>query len=287
MITRLDGLSLTSDDDNEKHCLKGKRELTSFSHILAGIVPRGDSFAVSVTEDWRQGRTLYGGLSSALCVECAVRSVSALAPLRSAQFSFIGPAEGELRVVPSVLRRGKTAVFIAVDLFGESGLAVRATLCFGTSRVSALKHSKIPMPAVPGPEASEPSFADQSPYAFTRHFDSRLASGERPFSDSKVPEFTQWLQHKDAAAPDSAVALIALADVPPATVALFSAPSPISTITWMANILTDFPVGDDGWRLVESRADTILAGYSSQSLNIWSSTGKPLLASQQYIAVFV
>ncbi len=260
--------------------------MTSFSHVLAGIIPRGDSFAVSVTEDWRQGRTLYGGLSAALCVECAGRSVSELAPLRSAQFSFIGPAVGELRIVPSVLRRGKTAVFIAVDLFGESGLAVRATLCFGAARASALKYSKIPVPEVPGPEASEPFFADHSAYAFAKHFDSRLASGERPFSGSKVPEFTQWLRHKDMAAPDSAAALIALADVPPAAVALFSEQLPVSTMTWMADILTDFPIGDEGWRLVAARADTVLAGYSSQLLNIWNPAGKPLLASRQYIAVF-
>lgn len=250
-------------------------------------MPRRDGFAVSVTDDWRQGRTLYGGLSAALCVECAARSVAELAPLRSAQFSFIGPAVGELRIVPSVLRRGKTAVFIAVDVIGESGVAVRATLCFGASRVSALKYSKIPAPEVPPPEASVPSFADHStPYAFTKHFDSRLAKGERPFSGSKVAEFTQWLRHKDMCAPDSAAALIALADVPPAAIALLSEQLPVSTMTWMADFLADFPVGDEGWRLVDSRADTVLAGYSSQLLNIWSQAGNPLLASRQYIAVF-
>jgi hypothetical protein len=54
----------------------------------------------------------------------------------------------------------------------------------------------------------------------------------------------------------------------------------------MLDMLADAPFNDDGWRLVECRADTVLAGYSSQSLNIWSSTGKPLIASRQHVAVF-
>jgi acyl-Coa thioesterase superfamily protein len=168
----------------------------------------------------------------------------------------VAPANGEVRITPSVLRRGKSTVFIGVDLFGEAGLATRATLCFGAPRVSALEYSDFPAPVLPRPEACESFFGDHSAFAFTKHFDSRLASGGRPFSGSRVPEFTQWLRHKDETAPDSAVALIALVDVPPAAVGLFSAPSPLSTTTWMLDMLADAPFNDDGWRLVECRADT-------------------------------
>lgn len=260
--------------------------LTPFSHLLARIVQRNDSFAVSVTEDWRQGRTLYGGLSAALCVECAMRCFSDLPSLRSAQFSFLAPAAGKLYIVPSVLRRGKTAVFVAVDLFGESGLAVRATLCFGGSRSSQLKYVNCRPPDVPEPQFCESTVAYQSAYAFTKQFDYRLATAARPFSGCQLPVLTQWVRHEDVIAPDSATALLALADVPPAAVAVLSEQLPVSTINWMVDMLTDFPIDDDGWRLVEVRADTIVAGYSSQSLNIWSAGGKPLLASRQCVAVF-
>ncbi len=266
--------------------MTSENALTPFSDLLARIVPRNDSFAVSVTEDWRQGRTLYGGLSAALCVECAVRFLLDLPPLRSAQFSFLGPTAGELCFAPSVLRRGKTATFIAVDLFGESGLAVRATLCFGGSRSSQLKYVNCRPPEVPKPQFCESTLAYQSAYAFTKQFEYRLARPARPFSGCQVPILTQWVRHVDSVAPDSATALLALADVPPAAVAVLSEQLPVSTINWMVDILTDFPIGDNGWRLVEVRADTIVAGYSSQSLNIWSAGGKPLLASRQCVAVF-
>ena len=260
--------------------------MTPLSHLLAGIVSRNGSFAVCVTEDWRQGRTLYGGLSAALCVECAVRSLSDLPPLRSAQFSFLSPAAGELWIVPAVLRRGKTALFIAVNLFGDRGLAVRATLCFGSSRTSQLKYVDCRPPEVPEPQSCESTLAYQSAYSFTKQFDYRLASAARPFSGGQFPVLTQWVRHVDLTAPDSATALLALADVPPAAVALLSEQLPVSTMNWMVDILTDFPIDDNGWRLVEVRADTVAAGYSSQSLNIWSASGKPLLTSRQCVAVF-
>lgn len=86
--------------------------MTFFSQVLAGIVPKPDGFIIPVGDDWRQGRTVYGGLSAALCVECAIRSIPGLPPLRSAQFCFVGPATGELQIAPSLVRRGKTSTFV-------------------------------------------------------------------------------------------------------------------------------------------------------------------------------
>jgi hypothetical protein len=68
---------------------------------------------------------------------------------------------------------------------------------------------------------------------------------------------------------------------------MFAAPAPISTITWMVDILADPPAPDDGWRLMRSAADTVTHGYSSQDMTIWSSAGTPLIAARQCVAVFV
>jgi acyl-CoA thioesterase len=134
-----------------------------FSQILAAITRTADGFAVPISDDWRQGRTAYGGLSAALCVECAMRSIPGVPPLRSAQFSFIGPALGELRIVTALLRRGKTMAFVAVDVLGEAGLAVRATLSFGAARPSAFAYSRLPAPQALPPETCDRVFNGKSP----------------------------------------------------------------------------------------------------------------------------
>jgi hypothetical protein len=53
----------------------------------------------------------YGGLTAAISLEVTQRSFPDLAPLRSAQFAFIGPASGELHLLPHILRPGKSTVF--------------------------------------------------------------------------------------------------------------------------------------------------------------------------------
>src|SRR5271154_1917854 len=105
--------------------------MTAFCDLLAGISEADGRFHATLSPDWLQGRTAYGGLSAALCVEAARRAVPELPALRSAQFTFIGPASGPLSAKVEVLRRGKSAVFAGVDLTGDAGLATRAVLGFG------------------------------------------------------------------------------------------------------------------------------------------------------------
>lgn len=262
-------------------------EITPLSQLLAAIQPIPSGWSARVGEDWRQGRTLYGGISAALCVEAALRRFPDLPPLRSAQFSFIGPATGDVSMDPTMLRAGKSTMFIAVDMMGDDGLAARAILCFGTKRASSLAFAALPMPAVPRPEACSPLFPEGRGPNFAQHFDVRMAAGERPFSAAPVPDYTLWQRHRDAAAPRGPVSLLALADAaPPAATIMAATLAPLSTITWTIDMLDDVPADDDGWRLTNSRADWVRDGYSSQSMNLWHSSGIVLMAATQYVAVF-
>jgi hypothetical protein len=125
--------------------------MTDFSVLINGV-QRDDSWVADVSEDWRQGRTLFGGLSGTLCLEAAKREFIDLPPLRSAQFALIGPAAGRIMVRLSMLRRGKSTAFVCADLFGEDGLATRATFCFTGPRPSAYIYARDTMPEVRTPD---------------------------------------------------------------------------------------------------------------------------------------
>ncbi len=255
--------------------------LSTLAKLLAEIAPSGDAFTVAVTDDWRQGRTIYGGLSAGLCVETAGRAFEGLPPLRAAQFAFVGPAAGDIRIVPQVLRRGKSTVFAAVDLFGEAGLATRALLCFGAARESAIALSDFAAPHVAPPEecAAFIMTGGHRP-AFLQHFEIVSAGGSGA-------EFLLWVRHQDDRGLNSAVSTTALADMPPpAVMAAFGGGSPASTMTWEIDFLHEPPVADDGWRLVRSRAQMAGGGYSSQSLDVWDRFGNPMAAGRQSVAVF-
>jgi acyl-CoA thioesterase len=262
--------------------------MTAFSDLMSAMTKDDDVFRATLTQDWLQGRTAYGGLSAALCLEAALRGTSHLPPLRSAQFTFIGPASGPLAITTSVLRRGKSAVFIGADLMGEAGLATRAVLTFGVARKSAIAYGDLPMPKVTAIEDSPPFFGDGPTISFQQQFESRMAGGARPLQADAAPEYLIWFRHRDERAREGIVPLIALADAPPpAAMVLFREFAPISTMTWTVDMLDDAAATRDGWWLVQSRAETAYQGYSPQAMTLWNADGKPVISARQNVAIFV
>ncbi len=261
-----------------------------FTELMGGLGRGADGWTVEVSDDWLQGRTVYGGLGAALCLEAARREFADLPPLRSAQFAFIAPASGRLTMRPAVLRKGKSTVFAGVDLFGEAGLATRAMLCFGAARASALAHRALPAPTVKPPQHCDNFFAGAPPQLhFLVHIDGRAGAGARPFSAATEPDMTLWLRHRDSALTPSLVSLLALADAPPpAALAMAKQPSGmISTMTWSIDMLTDKVETEDGWWLVRTVADKVGGGYCSQSMTVWNAAGEAVMASRQNVAMFV
>lgn len=262
--------------------------MTPYSTLMAGMQPAGEGFTTFVSEDWQQGRTTYGGLSAALCVEAAARMAPDLPPLRSAQFSFIGPASGALEARPVLLRQGKSAACIGVDLVGAQGIATRAMLTYGAARESRLSYHGKPFPRAAAVDDSPDFFGDREGPAFARHFEFRTAGGVMPMSGSSEPEYVLWLRHRDEAAGHSAGALLALADAPPPTaMALLREFGPISTMTWMVDFTPEAQRDTGEWRLLRMFAEDIGEGYSTQETAVWSQSGKLLAIARQTVALFV
>eukprot|EP01035_Chromulina_nebulosa_P006454 gene6454-8721_t len=255
-----------------------RNEMTEFTHLMSSVTKASDGWNVSVSDDWLQGRTVYGGLASALCMQAALQEFGDLPPLRSAQIAFIGPASGQLQLRPSILRRGKSTVFASVDLIGDAGLATRATFCFGAARESAFAHVAIGTPELKAPETCPDFFKNAPPtLRFVQHLEGRFVSGSLPFSGSEDPQMMLWLRHREQGITPSLVPLLALADAPPpAASARSTAPSPISTMTWSIDMLTDDIATDDGWWLIRNVAEQISDGYSSQAMTLWNAAGSAL-----------
>lgn len=265
----------------------GSLGITPFSELIAGLQLNDSHQAIELPDDWLQGRTAYGGLTAALSLLSAQKMVEDLPPLRSAQFCFLGPAVGTLRLTPRVLRRGKSVVFIAVDVEGEMGLAARATLCFGVSRESYLHYLDLPKPVVPDPDSGRDFFTTPGQPAFMDHFEGRLVGGSQPRTAGASPEILVWLRHRDQKVENDVPSLLAMADaLPPPGTVLFREPAPISTVTWSVEMMDSSVVSSSGWWLSESRAESVRNGFSTQQMSIWSPDGTPILIGRQCVATF-
>nr|WP_280740559.1 thioesterase family protein [Sphingomonas kaistensis] len=235
---------------------------------------------------WSQGRTLYGGMTAALAWAAAVRTVPDLPPLRSVQAAFIGPAAGCLTIEPLVLRRGKSATTVGVDVHGEAGLAARLTFFCGAARPSKVAHERVTAPAAPAPDDLPAVLtAGQGP-TFAANYDIRHVSGGLPFSGGE-PEFVMWARMREAGGADPLVSLIALADVlPPASMPVFPEFGVISSLSWSFD-LDRLPDDASAWYLCSATSQSTADGYSRQAMDVWDASGRRILAGSQTVAIFV
>ncbi len=258
----------------------------SFTTLMAGLQLRDGRCAGVIPEEWMQGRTTFGGLAAAFCLEGALRSFPQRSPLRSAQVTFVGPAGGPIEVAAAVLRAGRAVTFVGADLLTAQGVATRSVFAFGAARTSAFDRSFTSTPAVPPPERCEPFFDAAFGPAFSTHFEHRLAKGGRPVSGSADHDHFVWVRHRDDQA-TSIAALLALADVPPpALMPMFTQFAPVSSMTWIVNFLTGTPATRDGWWLLRFRAENASEGYSSQDMMVWNRDGAPVITGKQSVAIF-
>lgn len=261
---------------------------TPLTRLLDSLRPMGPGFGVEVSPDWQQGRAIFGGLSAALCHRAATRSAEGLGPLRSAQLTYIGPAQGPtLELRPRLLRQGKSTAFVQVGVFSQDDPVMQGTLCFGHARESKFNRHWLSAPKSVAFEDAPPFFDAGPAPNFAAHFNSRWAGGEIPASGANTGDISAWLQHKDPNARASVEGLVALADaLPPAAMTLFESFAPASTMTWLFDVVGDPAATDDGWWLARSTSQAVGEGYSSQKMAVWDKTGAPVIVGQQNCAIF-
>jgi acyl-CoA thioesterase len=188
-----------------------------------------------------------------------------------------------------VLRQGKNTVFTSVRMTGEDGVLAEAIITFGAPRASTLDFAHLPPPEVSAPEAASAFFRKegQGP-TFAQNFDMHLAGGHAPMSGAALADISIWMRHRDPATRNDAVALLALADAPPpAAITMCTAPGRFSSMTWMAEFLTETIETEDRWFLSRHVGQTAGNGYSSQEMTMWNSKREPVMVGRQTIAIFV
>lgn len=260
--------------------------MMTLKEVLDALEPTGDQMAWrgAIPDDWLQGRTAYGGLSAAIALHCAMQSEDDLPPLRSAQVSFIGPLSGPIMITAHKLRRGKNAAFIQADVESEAGLGLRCTFVFMRAIESEVDYQTTDLPDFPRPGPGDTTFKGNPHVAFTRNFEF-LDRREGPAL--KPAEWLRWTRLNERDGLDPMVELIAIGDcLPPAALRLLGRNVPMSSMTWILNVLGPAPSTEDGWWLLRSNADYARAGSSSQQMGIWNAAGEMVAEQMQSVALF-
>lgn len=257
-----------------------------FSHLLSSIESQSGQSTLHDPGDWRQGRALFGGLQTVICLH-AMRGLLPDTPLRSLQTTFIQPAKSErITAKAQILRSGKSVTHVESRLLDDEDNIVALVIgVFGAARESQINIT----PTQPVVSNDNPIIFPKSRRApgFTRHFDAAWLRGNLPLTgDTELSNVIQLAMPGETECTEYHV--VALADfIPPIAISHLTTPAPGSSMTWMLEFLSDGFRGQplENWR-VDAELTAAGNGYTHQSLTLWAPDGQPIALGRQNMVVF-
>jgi len=246
-------------------------------------------FVCQTSEDWGQGRTLFGGVQAMLVVRAMRQWMPALPPLWSLHSTFVAPiAAGRLQIEVTLLRQGKTAVQLSARLLDGEQTAAIFVAAFGQSRDSAIQQRPPARHATTDVEQATtlPYIPGITP-AFTQHYAYRWLAGALPFSGGSEPFTSIQLRQRDTGLLDEAH-IVALADaIPPVALSLLAGPVPASTLSWSLEFVHHPPpIAAEGWWRMDASLLAARDGYCNQDAYLYGPDGELIALSRQMVTVF-
>lgn len=262
--------------------------MKNYSELMQDFRASAPAYKIEVGDNWKQGRTAFGGLTAALLLEAVQNDYPDLPPLRTLQVNFIGPAEGEIQVSHKLLRKGKNNVSFYAEANSDLGNGTHALMTFGVGR-DMQRDMDYPVKQIDVQPEDLP-FVQSPPEAprFLDNMDRRWVSGPRFMDGSDTPDVLVWGRLADEKARAGGMTpLILLTDTPPAALTFIKGPvRALSSMNWNINMLTDDYTTRDGWWLMRSATRFVKDGYSSQLIQVWNSEGRRVMDAMQHQAIF-
>lgn len=258
----------------------------TLARLIDTMTGEAPHLTAHLSASWMQGRTAFGGITAALALAAARKSLPDLPALRSMQVAFLRPVLQEVTFEVTLIRAGRTASFVQVDCLSDAALGARITFVFGADRPSTVVHDYAPVPETPDPESCDTLVRRSGAPSFFDNFDACTIDGDPLISGSDRPELIVWSRLVDATGVSPEVALICNADsMPPAAMTTFEKPAPISTITWSLDLARTPDHADWVWTRTTSKQAA--NGYSVQDMELRDRDGSLIASAQQMVALFL
>jgi acyl-CoA thioesterase len=259
----------------------------TLTEILAQLKPGADSHRITIPQNWLQGRTSYGGLSTTLAYQAAKLSGDDLPPLCSAQIAFSGPLSGEVEITATTLRRGRNTAFVKSEITsqGKNGVetGLSCSFVFMESRESHISFSDVEKPDFADlPDDTDLRSGPPEFFTSNMHY-----TGKRLELGQGTPRLSGWQRIIERDGLDPIAELLCIGDaLPPSAMGLMTEAGMVSSMNWQLNILTSKPTTRDGWWYLDSRTHHTAHGMSSQYMSVWSADGQPVMTGMQSVAIF-
>jgi acyl-CoA thioesterase len=258
-----------------------------YSEVLNSMTQRDGGWDAPVPEDWKQGRTIFGGLQVAQTLRAMRALVPAELPLRVLQATFVAPPGPDaLTIQAGLLRRGKHVMHAEARALDGAQTVSTVTAVFGGRRESRIDM----VPTRPAVRAESPidfTFIPGVTPTFTQHFAIRWLVGGLPFSNVQLNHAVMEIGMTDSAKTGEEHVLAIADSIPPVALAMLDTRVNGSSLTWTLEMvrdrLDDLPL--QGWRL-DAEMTAGRHGYTNQSVLVWGPNGDLVALSRQCMVVF-
>jgi acyl-CoA thioesterase len=262
----------------------------ALSEILSNRSLHGDLVTFHASDDWMQGRTMFGGFLAALALVAMRDTLGIDMPLRVLQTNFVAPVPaGEIVYRTRLLRQGKNVSHVQCDIYSNEVLAGLVVAVFGASRgttLPALKPEFIPFSREIKDIPSLPFIPKVTPN-FLQHIEMRWALGGIPYTGIPSWESGVYIRSLDRSLSPE-VLVVMLSDGPPnPCLSHFKGPVMASSVSWSL----EFPpmtehIENDAWFQINMQTTSGAEGYVNQRTQLWTPTGQLASLGHQVVAVF-
>jgi acyl-CoA thioesterase len=256
-------LSATFDSDTALHPLGDGR--------LSGHVP----------VSWFVGKGPNGGFFAALAARALATVVEA--PPRSLTLHYLAPPkEGPIEVRPTVLRQGRTTLFVRLEFEQDGERVCEALAACAPWLEGHPEWDDAPRPDVPPPLECEPlPFVDGMP-VFLRNYEIRWLGWDTARRPAWLGGWMRTAQERRSDAPLLAAMTDAL--MPPAFLRLEQRPV-VPTIDLTIHFRAPLPAGAHPWVLGIFTSAISAGGVCTEDGQLWSEDGRLLAESRQLAIV--
>jgi acyl-CoA thioesterase II len=245
----------------------------------------------TISKEWSQGRTVYGGVSAAMLYASVKPYIDEDRVLRSMSTNFVGPliSNEPFSISVEIVRSGKNVSQLQSRAIQNGKVCVLSQLCFGAARPSKVevintdKHNL----SLPTKAKYFPPIPKLVP-SFLKHFDLCIQEGGAPFLGSKSSHYYGWMRYKTPPMEINEAHIIGLIDVwPPTLLQMLKWPAPASTVSW--NLEFIYPhreILTTDWFAYKAETRQASCGYGHTEATIWDTQGEVVAISRQTVAIF-
>lgn len=250
--------------------------------------------SVMLPAGWLQGRTIFGGLTTAMMLYKARQLVNQPDKrLLSCSVIFVGPVQEDqpAKVSVELLREGKSVTNIEARTWQNDQVQSILQASYGSPRDSELNVDQTrSAPDYPAPEhLMKLPYHPLMPQCY-QNFDLVWAEGKYPCSRAEQPDFGGWFRYAadrfESGTMDEA-RFLALLDIWPAGIfPVLHRPAPGSTISWYVTLLAPIEYDLLDWFKYKVFTDHAAHGYVTEYAHIWDKHDRLVAIYRQTVAIF-